>query len=133
MWSDTGDKNTWLSAKPGADSEAVPDDISPEAVRRSIAKGHYLRACYFHHLGQGFWAAVLRIAKRGGGAVDAKEAVAQVIQDIRNPLTSIRSFSEILRNNPELSSVQRAHYLDIISTETQRLELVVSNHEARSG
>jgi len=57
----------------------------------------------------------------------------RLIHDLRSPLTSIRSFSEILRQHPELSNRQRARYLDIILSEGRRLERAIEAFESRTG
>jgi signal transduction histidine kinase len=57
----------------------------------------------------------------------------RLIHDLRTPLTSIRSFSEILRQHPELSYRQRARYLDIILSEGRRLERAIEAFESRTG
>jgi uncharacterized protein YjiS (DUF1127 family) len=44
---------------------------------------------------------------------------------LRTPLTSIRSFSEIVRDNPELSPAERAAFLGIVIDETERLEQTI--------
>lgn len=44
---------------------------------------------------------------------------------LRTPLTSIRSFSEIMLDNPDLTPEQRAHYLAIVVRESERLERAI--------
>ena len=52
-------------------------------------------------------------------------AVDDVAHALRTPLTSIRSFSEILRDNPDLPRVTRERFLGIVLTESQRLDRVI--------
>jgi Na+/proline symporter/signal transduction histidine kinase len=49
-----------------------------------------------------------------------------VTHELRTPLTSIRAFSEILRDNPELESLQRTRFLDIIIKESERLTRLIN-------
>jgi Na+/proline symporter/nitrogen-specific signal transduction histidine kinase len=52
---------------------------------------------------------------------------ATVSHEIRTPLTSIRSFSEILRDNPELEAHQRQAFLRIIVEESERLSRLIND------
>jgi signal transduction histidine kinase len=54
------------------------------------------------------------------------EFIATVTHELRTPLTSIRAFTEILRDNPQLPAAERAHYLEIMATETERLTRMVN-------
>jgi Na+/proline symporter/signal transduction histidine kinase len=54
------------------------------------------------------------------------EFVATVTHELRTPLTSIRAFTEILRDNPGLPAEERARYLEIMATETERLTRMVN-------
>jgi signal transduction histidine kinase len=51
--------------------------------------------------------------------------VDDVAHALRTPLTSIRSFSEILRDNPDLPRVTRERFLGIVLTESQRLDRII--------
>ena len=57
---------------------------------------------------------------------DPDRFVDQVGHELKTPLTSIRSLSEILRDNPMLPPKMREQYLKIILGESHRLESVVS-------
>lgn len=50
----------------------------------------------------------------------------QVGHELKTPLTSIRSLSEILRDNPALPPKMREQYLKIVLSESHRIEAVVS-------
>ena len=52
--------------------------------------------------------------------------VDQVEHEFKTPLTSIRSLSEILRDNPDLPEKMREQYLRIVLSESARLEAVVA-------
>jgi Na+/proline symporter/nitrogen-specific signal transduction histidine kinase len=53
--------------------------------------------------------------------------VSTVTHELRTPLTSIRAFSEILLDNPDLDVADRRRYLDIVAAETARLTRLI-NH-----
>ncbi len=54
------------------------------------------------------------------------EFVATVSHELRTPLTSIRAFSEILQQDPDLELKQRQEFLDIIVKETERLTRLIN-------
>src|SRR5215218_9011300 len=53
--------------------------------------------------------------------------VATVSHEDRTPLTSIRSFSEILRDNPDLDAEQRQEFTNIIVQESERLSRLIND------
>lgn len=53
--------------------------------------------------------------------------VSTVSHELRTPLTSIRSFSEILRADPKVDLAQRKKFLDIITSETERLTRLIND------
>jgi Na+/proline symporter/nitrogen-specific signal transduction histidine kinase len=53
--------------------------------------------------------------------------VATVSHEVRTPLTSIRSFSEILRDNPDLDLEQRQEFVGIIVQESERLSRLLND------
>jgi Na+/proline symporter/nitrogen-specific signal transduction histidine kinase len=53
--------------------------------------------------------------------------VATVSHEVRTPLTSIRSFSEILRDNPDLDPDQRQEFVTIIVQESERLSRLIND------
>jgi Na+/proline symporter/nitrogen-specific signal transduction histidine kinase len=53
--------------------------------------------------------------------------VATVSHEVRTPLTSIRSFSEILRDNPELDADQRQQFVGILVQESERLSRLIND------
>ena len=53
--------------------------------------------------------------------------IATVSHEVRTPLTSIRSFSEILRDNPDLDPDQRQEFTSIIVQESERLSRLIND------
>ncbi|SDL68466.1 Na+/proline symporter [Franzmannia pantelleriensis] len=53
------------------------------------------------------------------------EFVAMVSHELRTPLTSIRAFAEILRDGQSLPDDKRAHFLDVMVLESQRLSRLI--------
>jgi Na+/proline symporter/signal transduction histidine kinase len=53
--------------------------------------------------------------------------VSHVSHELRTPLTSIRAFSEILHDNPELNPVQRTRYLEVVISESERLTRLIND------
>ncbi len=52
--------------------------------------------------------------------------VSTVTHELRTPLTSIRAFSEILLDNPDLATAERQRYLEIVVAETERLTRLIN-------
>jgi signal transduction histidine kinase len=52
--------------------------------------------------------------------------VSTVSHELRTPLTSIRAFSEILNDNPQLDAVERKRFLGIIIKESERLTRLIN-------
>jgi signal transduction histidine kinase len=52
--------------------------------------------------------------------------VSTVTHELRTPLTSIRAFSEILHDNPELAADERQRYLAIVIQESERLTRLIN-------
>jgi Na+/proline symporter/nitrogen-specific signal transduction histidine kinase len=52
--------------------------------------------------------------------------MSSVTHELRTPLTSIRAFSEILLDNPEMDGDERQNFLGIITKETERLTRLVN-------
>jgi len=52
--------------------------------------------------------------------------VSTVTHELRTPLTSIRAFSEILSDNPQLDESQRGKFLGIITRESERLTRLIN-------
>lgn len=71
----------------------------------------------------------LRIANERLKELDEmkNDFVSHVTHELRTPLTSIRAFSEILQNNPEIGGTQRDEFLGIIRSESERLTRLINN------
>ncbi len=54
------------------------------------------------------------------------EFLSHVAHELRTPLTSIRGFTEILHDNPELDGAQRQKFLGIMADESQRLTRLIN-------
>jgi len=54
------------------------------------------------------------------------EFVANASHELRTPLTSIRAFSEILLNNPDISTDEKQEFLGIIVKESERLTRLIN-------
>ncbi len=52
--------------------------------------------------------------------------ISTVTHELRTPLTSIRAFSEILSDNPQLDPAQRSKFLGIITRESERLTRLIN-------
>src|SRR5206468_3960527 len=52
--------------------------------------------------------------------------ISTVTHELRTPLTSIRAFSEILHDNPDLDAVEREKFLNIIIQESERLTRLIN-------
>jgi signal transduction histidine kinase len=52
--------------------------------------------------------------------------VSTITHELRTPLTSIRAFSEILTDNPDLEAEDRQSYLRIVVDETERLTRLIN-------
>jgi len=52
--------------------------------------------------------------------------VSTVTHELRTPLTSIRAFSEILHENPDLDAAERKKFLNIIIQESERLTRLIN-------
>lgn len=52
--------------------------------------------------------------------------MSSVTHELRTPLASIRAFSEILYDDPEIALEQRKHFLGILVSETERLSRLVN-------
>lgn len=55
------------------------------------------------------------------------EFISTVTHELRTPLTSIRAFSEILSDNPDLNAAKRLEFSGIILKESERLTRLINN------
>ncbi len=54
----------------------------------------------------------------------------RIIQDLRTPLTSVRSLSEILHDNPHINGKKRLEFLDIIIHEIEKMTGIIQTLES---
>ena len=52
--------------------------------------------------------------------------ISTVTHELRTPITSIRSFAEILFDNPDLGDEEKSNFLEIIVRETERMSRLIS-------
>ena len=114
MWAYTDDEVRWLNF-PAAESMGDADGgnsptASHEIVQDDIAEG--------------------RPSAAPGAEVEPEvDAAHRLI----TPLTSIKSSSEILQDNPDMPLDQRARFLDIIAQESERLTQAIHEVLGRTG
>ena len=58
------------------------------------------------------------------------DGFAWLINDLRTPLTSVRSLSEILHDYPNINGKKRREFLDIIIQETERMAGIIKRAES---
>jgi len=54
----------------------------------------------------------------------------RVIHDLRTPLTSVRSLTEILHDYPNINGKKRREFLDIIIQETERMTGIIKQADS---
>jgi len=54
------------------------------------------------------------------------EFISTVTHELKTPITSIRSMSEILYENPDLPEEQKRHFLQTVISETERMERLIN-------
>jgi signal transduction histidine kinase len=59
----------------------------------------------------------------------ADNGITSVMHDLRTPLTSVRSLSEILYDYPNLNGEKRQEFLDNIIRETKRMTGIIKRAE----
>jgi len=126
----TAEEQDWLAEARDPSRQTAAIEIPSDMIEFHGARAGRLRAQafagMFRRLGS-----LLRW-RRAPSADPAATAVARRLADIdrlgetlRQPLTSIRSLSEILQENPELPADQHAHMLALIVEETKRLNRLI--------
>jgi signal transduction histidine kinase len=101
-------------------------DVPPETIEFHVACARELRAQSMLRLMRRLWGAIRR---RPAG--DPNPAALRVLdidrlgEALRQPLTSIRSLSELLQENPGLPAEQHAQMLGLIVEETKRLNRLI--------
>ena len=58
------------------------------------------------------------------------DGFAGIIHDLRSPLTSVRSLTEILHDYPDINGKKRREFLGIIFKETERMTGIIKKAES---
>ena len=108
------------------------DELSTDEVRTMLDEASQVIA-YSHRLEQKSEELVAATAELRAANDRLQELdrlkddfVSTVTHELRTPLTSIRAFSEILHENPELDAVERQKFLNIIIQESERLTRLIN-------
>jgi len=113
-------------------SVAKEEELSLEEVRAMLDEASQIIA-YSHRLEQK--SQELERATQGLRAANERlteldrlkdDFVSTVSHELRTPLTSIRAFSEILHDHPQLDAAERARFLAIIIKEAERLTRLIN-------
>jgi Na+/proline symporter/signal transduction histidine kinase len=120
------------SARAMVSSVAQEEPLGIDEVMHILDEASQIRA-YSHELEQKsreleVATAELKAANEGLKELDLlkDDFMSSVTHELRTPLTSIRAFSEILFDNPEIDLTERKHFLGIIVSETERLTRLVN-------
>ena len=60
----------------------------------------------------------------------ADNGTTRIFHDLRTPLTSVRSLSEILHDNPHINGKKRLEFLDIIIHEIEKMTGIIQRAES---
>ena len=60
----------------------------------------------------------------------ADNGFTKVIHELRSPLTSVRSLTEILHDYPNINGKKRREFLDIIIQETERMTGIIKQADS---
>jgi len=108
------------------------DELSIDEVRTMLDEASQVIA-YSHQLEQKSTELVAATAELRAANERLKELdrlkddfVSTVTHELRTPLTSIRAFSEILHENPDLDAAERQKFLTIIIQESERLTRLIN-------
>ncbi len=120
------------SARVMVASVAQEEPLGLDEVMHILDEASQIRA-YSHELEQKsreleIATAELKAANEGLKALDhlKDDFMSSVTHELRTPLTSIRAFSEILLDNPDIKVQERMNFLGIIARETERLTRLVN-------
>jgi signal transduction histidine kinase len=123
-------QSNWMHDENRAQEDSARQDPEVQgAISKAIAFGRKLRAQTMQAVGHPLSASQQFMAQQSHDP-ELEARLGQLSYELRTPLTSIRSYSEILVNHPDLSPRQRAHYLQIILDESERLEKVLEKQGA---
>jgi Na+/proline symporter/nitrogen-specific signal transduction histidine kinase len=120
------------SARVMVSSVAQEEPLGLDEVMHILDEASQIRA-YSHELEEKSLelevaTAELKAANEGLKELDQLKDnfMSSVTHELRTPLTSIRAFSEILLDNPEIDRKERMNFLGIIAGETERLTRLVN-------
>ncbi len=115
------------SARSLVSSVVTNETISVEELKRLAGEAEQIRAysAELERKSQQIEAAAAELARanRRLREIDSQkdEFLSQVSHEVRTPMTSIRSFSDILLDNPDLDEGEKQRFLRIIQNESLRL------------
>ncbi|MCB1229656.1 MAG: HAMP domain-containing histidine kinase [Verrucomicrobiae bacterium] len=105
--------------------------LDPEAVARSARSARLLLWMLIPFLliaiGAGGFLIMRDIGREMRLARQKTDFVSNVSHELKTPLTSIRMFSDLLGNRPDLNETKRLEYSGIISRESARLSRLINN------
>ena len=104
--------------------QAAPLAIPPDMIEFHVARARRLHVWSLARLLRGLWNAPQR-RRTAAGAIRRPAEIDRLGETLRQPLTSIRSLSELLQENPGLPAEQHAHMLGQIVEETKRLNRLI--------
>jgi signal transduction histidine kinase len=126
----TAEELDWLTQPPASSRRTAPLEIPPDMIEFHVARARRLRARAVTRWFLRLWTGLRR--RRAPAGEPAAAAAARRLADLdrlgetlRQPLTSIRSLSELLQENPGLPAEQHAHMLGLIVEETKRLNRLI--------
>jgi signal transduction histidine kinase len=128
MWPYTDDENEWLTRPPPAPSPTPLGLGEREILEFHIARGRRLRAEALAHMAGATARALshwLAVGKARRDAPAGDDVPALLAEQMRAPLTAIRSSAKILRDNPHMLPKQRRHLIEIVIAEDRRLTKLI--------
>lgn len=128
MWPYTDDENEWLTRPPPAPSPTPLGLGEREILDFHIARGRSLRAEALAHMARATARALsqwLAVGKPPRDAPAGDDVLSLLAEQMRAPLTAIRSSAEILRDHPHLLPRQRHHLIEIVIAEDRRLTKLI--------
>ncbi len=131
MWPYTANDAGWRTLEKDGRPKQTETDLSPERVEYEIAKARALRALFIRRLVSRLFGGQKTRRTQSAAPLTLAQELDQLAHDLRTPLTSIRNFSEIIRDQPDLPRDQMERYLDGIVKESKRLEKAISYHEGQ--
>lgn len=105
--------------------------VPPELIAHYVARGRHLRAEALADMARRLAARVRWFFEptpesEATGKAGPEDPLSVLASDLRSPLTAIRSSAEILRDNPDIDSVKRRRFVDVVLAEEARLEALVA-------